>query len=208
MKINKKGFTLVELIVVVVILGVLMAVLVPQYIQYVERARQGIVEQEAGEFHKAALIALTEQAAMDTELAYTQFKITGKSSYAPAGTAFDKESYCGRITNWWLINGSNATGESAKNQKFADSIMTILRLDTDSKLSSVAVSDTIPQSSGNATNVPTDDGAVFQILFMADGSVATEYYRDGYFIRVESSSASSLKLTGGTIPFTKLNALK
>lgn len=40
MKKNNKGFTLVELIVVIAILGVLMAVLVPQYIQYVEKSRQ------------------------------------------------------------------------------------------------------------------------------------------------------------------------
>ena len=37
---DNKGFTLVELIVVIAILGVLMAVLVPQYIQYVEKSRQ------------------------------------------------------------------------------------------------------------------------------------------------------------------------
>lgn len=37
---NNKGFTLVELIVVIAILGVLAAVLVPQYIQYVEKSRQ------------------------------------------------------------------------------------------------------------------------------------------------------------------------
>ena len=43
---NKKkknsGFTLVELIIVIAILGVLMAVLIPQYIQYVEKARAGV----------------------------------------------------------------------------------------------------------------------------------------------------------------------
>ena len=37
---DNKGFTLVELIVVIAILGVLMAVLVPQYIQYIDKSRQ------------------------------------------------------------------------------------------------------------------------------------------------------------------------
>ena len=42
LKKNNAGFTLVELIVVIAILGVLMAVLVPQYIQYVEKSRLGV----------------------------------------------------------------------------------------------------------------------------------------------------------------------
>ncbi|MEG0778256.1 MAG: prepilin-type N-terminal cleavage/methylation domain-containing protein [Oscillospiraceae bacterium] len=46
---NKKGFTLVELIVVIAILGVLMVVLVPQYIQYVEKSRIGVDESMIGE---------------------------------------------------------------------------------------------------------------------------------------------------------------
>ncbi|MEG1242930.1 MAG: prepilin-type N-terminal cleavage/methylation domain-containing protein, partial [Oscillospiraceae bacterium] len=48
-KANNKGFTLVELIVVIAILGVLMAVLVPQYIQYVEKSRIGVDESIFGE---------------------------------------------------------------------------------------------------------------------------------------------------------------
>jgi len=49
LKKNDKGFTLVELIVVIAILGVLMAVLVPQYIQYVEKSRIGVDESYIGE---------------------------------------------------------------------------------------------------------------------------------------------------------------
>lgn len=64
LKKSKKGFTLVELIVVVVILGVLMAVLVPQYIQYVDRSRQGVDLNALGEVYHAVELenALTEAA--------------------------------------------------------------------------------------------------------------------------------------------------
>ena len=36
---NKKGFTLVEMIVVIVILGILLAIMVPQLIKYVDKAK-------------------------------------------------------------------------------------------------------------------------------------------------------------------------
>ena len=39
---SNKGFTLVELIIVVAIIAVLSAVVAPQYIKYVERSRQGV----------------------------------------------------------------------------------------------------------------------------------------------------------------------
>ena len=44
---NKKGFTLVELIVVIVIILVLAAVLVPSLLKYVDRAKQANVRADA-----------------------------------------------------------------------------------------------------------------------------------------------------------------
>lgn len=59
---SNKGFTLVELIVVIAILGVLMAVLVPQYIQYVEKAREGADLNTLGEiFHSAEINAASSE---------------------------------------------------------------------------------------------------------------------------------------------------
>ncbi len=39
-KLNNKGFSLVELIIVIAIMAVLIGVLAPQYLRYVERSRQ------------------------------------------------------------------------------------------------------------------------------------------------------------------------
>ncbi|NCB73213.1 MAG: prepilin-type N-terminal cleavage/methylation domain-containing protein [Clostridia bacterium] len=60
---NNKGFTLVELIVVIAIIGVLAAVLVPQYIQYVEKSRIGVDESYLSEIaHVAELTAASSEA--------------------------------------------------------------------------------------------------------------------------------------------------
>lgn len=46
-KVNDKGFSLVELIIVVAIMAILITVLVPQYIKYVERSRNATDMQNA-----------------------------------------------------------------------------------------------------------------------------------------------------------------
>ena len=67
---NNKGFTLVELIVVIAILGVLMAVLVPQYIQYVEKSRIAVDESMLGEIaHNMEIGAATTE--LDAGATYT-----------------------------------------------------------------------------------------------------------------------------------------
>ncbi len=57
---SNKGFTLVELIIVVAIIAVLAAVLAPQYLRYVERARQSNDLQIATNLIKATTVAAAD----------------------------------------------------------------------------------------------------------------------------------------------------
>ena len=87
-KSTKKGFTLVELIVVLVILAVLAAMLVPGLFGYIDRARAEKEYQTAATVYTAAQSVLTELYARDA-LTDGQTTIATGQALASMGTGVD-----------------------------------------------------------------------------------------------------------------------
>ena len=60
-KLNNKGFSLVELIIVIAIMAVLVGVLAPQYLKYVKKSRISTDIQNAQEIATAVNVAIADQ---------------------------------------------------------------------------------------------------------------------------------------------------
>ena len=72
-KMNNKGFSLVELIIVIAIMVVLVAVLAPQYLKYVEKARVAADVQTADQFIGAMQVLAADP---DIKLTETKYEVT------------------------------------------------------------------------------------------------------------------------------------
>lgn len=67
MKKNNKGFSLVELIIVIAIMAVLVGVLAPQFIRYVEQSRRARDIQTAQEIREAVLADIADGKLKDSD---------------------------------------------------------------------------------------------------------------------------------------------
>ena len=87
-KLNNKGFSLVELIIVVAIMAVLIGVLAPQYLRYVERSRNSTDRSNATAIASA-------------------LQVWGSETTAPAGTVLYATDATGTTVN--VTQGANIT---------------------------------------------------------------------------------------------------
>ena len=115
-KTNNKGFSLVELIVVIAIMAVLVGVMAPQFLKYVERARKSTDVQNV-----QAMISATDTYAADPMVA-TADKIpstgfsftlstTAKTVASPATTIQDKILAAAGINSYALKSSDWGAGD-------------------------------------------------------------------------------------------------
>lgn len=84
---DKKGFTLVELIVVLVILAILAALLIPALTGYIDKAN---AEKVVSETRMVVMAAQTEASTCYSKGALTEAKTGGTEANKPTTTAIDK----------------------------------------------------------------------------------------------------------------------
>ena len=100
-KLNNKGFSLVELIIVIAIMVILVAVLAPMFTKWVERSRIGTDVQNASEIATAAQVAYAE-------------KGTGFTKGSVGASAVGSGNYLSSMTSAPTIK-SSATGTVGGN---------------------------------------------------------------------------------------------
>ncbi len=134
-KLGNKGFSLVELIIVIAIMAVLVAILAPQYLKYVEKSRVSADEANADNFLNAAQVMTVDP---DLNFADGTGTITWTgSTVTVAGD--NAATITAQLTS--ILGADYATAEVQSNEYTAD--------DNDTYVVTIAIADGIPTVSGS-----------------------------------------------------------
>ena len=134
-KLNNKGFSLVELIIVIAIMAVLIGVLAPQYLKYVEKSRRSSDATTAEEIVSAMNILASDPAVtLDSSTEYSaKWDATSKKIVFSAGltglTAFTDTIDTAKTYKYQSSLFTNDTGEVKIELKY-DATNKLWKVDT------------------------------------------------------------------------------
>jgi len=115
-KLDNKGFTLVELIIVIAIIAVLAAVLAPQYIKYVDKARWSTDQNNASTLlHEVEVAIVDAGASGDTITGGGKIVINADNTTPTTVDSDITDSLTEADSNWRTIKVQNKHSEQPTN---------------------------------------------------------------------------------------------
>ncbi len=154
MKTTKKGFTLIELIVVIAIIGVLAAILVPSMLGYVRKSKISSANSTASSVYKAINSALTEldEEGVDIGGSYVLTCAGGGSTWSSQSAVLSGDVFNKKVLNFFsdikkVKQGAKAYVKDGSCVAVAVAIDTTY---TGTYPSGVCTSETYTSYSGNA----------------------------------------------------------
>lgn len=127
---NNKGFSLVELIIVIAIMAILIVVLAPQYLKYVEKSRVSSDQTTIVEYINAMqVIAADPDITLDNTKSYTLTSAANSDAITVSGDLANE------ITNQGMLDATTAAGGKLQSTAYKAAAMDIqLKYDATKKV--------------------------------------------------------------------------
>jgi prepilin-type N-terminal cleavage/methylation domain-containing protein len=186
---NRKGFTLVEIIVVLVILAILAAFTIPAMLGFVEDARKSSILAEGHEVLTAFQTSFTEEYGGG-------FNDGGSTKYYLNGDKTTTAYYL--INNWsfYTKEGDNGYNLNDSSNKIAKKMLNFINSDVNYYNKVDYMGKTLSEIKSNTIKGSNSAKFAMVVIYKSDGSIKDfYYYRNGYLWVMKDGQSSIYSAT-------------